>query len=268
MAYVIAQLSDIHIGGPAAGSGDRFSAAIVEINAMTLQPDLVLLTGDLTQDGTPDQWAEYQERLAELEAPAISMAGNHDHAIAELSGHRCVDAGPLWLVMMDSSASVFTEDDAAWLESQLSARPDSATVVAIHHPPFETGIWWMDCVGLAGAHLFEEVVRRHPQVIKVLSGHVHRPIQTQWDTCSLWVCPSTSVAVAADLDPAHDPAETAEPPSFSLHAYTGGSIVSHVVPVGASAARAPIVENAPDFITWVREQQRTSTATFHGSGVS
>jgi len=262
MVYVIAQLSDVHIGGPSAGSGDRFSTALGEINAMTRVPDLVLLTGDLTDHGSADEWNELLDRLAVLQAPWEAIAGNHDHAIAELAGHRAIDAGPLRLVLMNSSSEVFTDDDQTWLDTELFAHPDRPTIIAIHHPPFETGIWWMDCAGLTGRELFEDVVRRHPQVIKVLSGHVHRPIQTNWGSCSLWVSPATSVAIAVDLDARHDPAESAEAPSFSLHAYTGNGIVSHVVPVGTAATRSPIGPRAANFVAWVRTVQEARDSLF------
>ena len=192
MAYVIAQLSDVHVGGPHAGSGERFSEAIAEINAMRRQPDLVLLTGDNTHNSTDAEWDEFTQRLTALNAPWEAINGNHDRTISAAAGHRVLDAGPLRLVLVDSSHDEFTTDDATWLDTELAARPDDVTVIAIHHPPFETGIWWMDCVGLEGADLFEQVVRRHRQVIKVLSGHVHRTIQTNWNGCSLWVSPSTS----------------------------------------------------------------------------
>lgn len=107
-----------------------------------------------------------------------------------------------------------------------------------------------------------EIVRRHGQVLKVLSGHVHRLIQSNWDSCSLWVCPSTSVTVAGDIDPGHRPAETAEAPSFSLHAYAGNSIVSHVVPVGPAAVRNLIEVHAPDFVQWVGTVQADRTSLF------
>jgi len=233
---------------------------------MSRQPDLVLLTGDLTHNGSDAEWAEYKDRLGALAAPSESLAGNHDHNITELRGHRSRTAGPLHLVLVDSSEDKFTNDDAAWLDAELSAHADQITAIAIHHPPFETGIWWMDCVGLQGKEKFKEVVRRHPQVIKILSGHVHRPIQTSWGGCSLWVCPSTSVTVAGDLDPDHVPAETAEGPSFSLHGCTGSGanigIVSHVVPVGAAAARTAIEEAAPDFVKWVRGVQANRAGLF------
>ena len=262
MAYVIAQLSDTHVGGPNAGSGERLSLAVDEINAMARQPDLVLLTGDVTHNGTESEWAELLERLAALAAPYEIIAGNHDKAIEEIAGHREVEAGPLRLIMLDTSSNDFTTEDAAWLDDALAANTTQPTVIAIHQPPFETGIWWMDCVGLRHAERFEEVVRRHQQVVKVLSGHIHRLIQTQWGNCSLWVCPSTAVAVAPDLDPAHAPAETAEAPAFSLHAWTGSSFVSHLIPVGASAVRSPIEETAPEFVAWARTQNESRPTVF------
>lgn len=262
MVHVIAQLSDVHIGGPNAGSGDRLSAAIDEINAMGRQPDLVLLTGDNTHNGTDSEWAEFTDRLTKLRAPWEAISGNHDRSIATTAGHRSVATGPLRLVLLDTSDDEFSEEDESWLIGELSAHPAMPTVIAIHQPPFETGIWWMDCVGLKGADRFERTVREYPYVIKVLSGHVHRLIQTAWGSCSLWVCPSTSVTVAGDLDPHHEPAETAEPPAFSLHAYTGTTFVSHLVPVGPTARRSPIRDNAPDFIRWVQGVQDKRPSLF------
>jgi Icc protein len=266
MAYVIAQVSDIHIGGPLGGSGDRFSAAVDAINAMTLAPDLVLLTGDLTDHGSAAEWDELQRRLQALRAPWTAIRGNHDRGIADLAGHRAIDAGPLRLVLLDSSAEDFAADDAAWLEAELARNADRRTVVAIHHPPFETGIWWMDCLGMRGAELFEAVVRRHHHVEQVVCGHVHRPIHTQWGGCSVWVCPSTYVTIAADLDPAHEPAHSAEGPSFSLHAYTGAGVISHVVPVGAPARRSIIGSDEPEFVAGLRAQQRRRGSHFTADG--
>jgi 3',5'-cyclic-AMP phosphodiesterase len=263
MAYLIAQISDVHVGSSTLGSGQRFSKAIEEINAMTRQPNLVLLTGDLTHNGKPDEWKEFCERIAALNTPWEAIPGNHDRKITELAGNRAVDAGPLRLVLLDTSSDVFTTEDAAWLEDELSSHRETPTMIAIHQPPFETGIWWMDCVGLKGSELVEAVVRRHPQVIKVLSGHVHRLIQSNWGSCSLWVCPSTSVSIAADLDPDHDPAETSEAPTFSLHAYTGKNIVSHLIPVGSAGARTAIGKAAPEFIEWARRVQATRTSLFN-----
>ena len=262
MALLIAQLSDTHVGGPAEGSGARLSLAVDEVNAMTRQPDLVLITGDLTHAGAAGEWAEFQARVSELRAPWTCIRGNHDRQIMDFTGHRAMDLGPLRLVLVDSSAEEFTDEDARWLDVELTAHADRITMVAIHHPPFETGIWWMDCVGLSGRERFEDVVRRHPHVRLVVSGHVHRPIVTAWGSCVLWSSPSTAVAIAADLDPDHDPAETAEPPMISLHAHVGDGFVSHLVPVGASASRTSISKTAPEFVEWARGVQSTRPSRF------
>lgn len=262
MGVVIAQISDVHIGGPNVAAGERFSEAVEAINAMTRQPELVLVTGDLTQSGTPAQWAEFATRVAPLRAPWDGLRGNHDRPLDEFAGHRSLDLDELHVVLVDTSADEFTEADAAWLDAELRQHASRPTAIAIHHPPFETGIWWMDCVGLRGFELFEAVVRRHPQVRHVMSGHAHRPITTAWAGCLVTVCPSTSVSVAGDLDPGHDPAETAEPPMIALHAYLADTVVSHVVAVGPAAARSSISSTAPDFVSWARDVQTSRRSGF------
>jgi len=267
MVFVIAQLSDLHIGGHYPGSGDRFSEAVAEINAMSRQPDLVLMTGDLTEVGSETQWTEFQARANELSAPWRAIAGNHDRKIAELRGHRSMAVGPMRLILLDTSDDVFTEADGEWLQSDLAESTDHPTVIAMHHPPFETGIWWMDCVGLSGKDRFETIVREHPQVVQILAGHVHRPIHTAWGNCSLWVCPSTSLSVAVDFHQEHGPAVTAEGPAFSLHAYLESShqplqVMSHVVPVGTLARRSMIEDGSPEFVSWARTQQAHRTSQF------
>lgn len=265
MARVIAQISDVHIGGPNPGSGDRFSEAIAAINSMSRQPDLVLITGDLTHSGEPTEWAEFRERIAPLRARWDAVRGNHDRPIDAYAGHRTLDLDDLHVVLTDTSSDQFAEADAAWLDADLAAHAGRPTAIAIHHPPFETGIWWMDCVGLRGADRFEAVVRRHPHVRHVMSGHVHRPITTTWAGCLVTVCPSTSVAVAGDLDPDHDPSETNEPPMIALHAYLPESVVSHVVAVGPMSARSSITSTAPEFVAWAREQQVGRHSQFKAS---
>ncbi len=259
---MVVQISDVHIGGPNVGAGERFSAAIEAVNAMARQPDLVLITGDLTHRSDPAEWSEFGARLAVLRAPCEVLRGNHDRRIAAHVDNRAFDLGALRFVLLDTSGDEFSASDEVWLERELEAAAAIPTVIALHHPPFETGIWWMDCVGLQGAERFERVVRRHGSVRHVMSGHVHRPIITTWAGTLLTVCPSTSVAVAGDLDPAHDPAETVEPPMIALHTYLADTVVSHVVAVGPAAARTSISSTAPDFVAWAREVQSSRSSEF------
>lgn len=262
MTVVIAQISDVHLGGPNPGSGERFSEAIDAINSMSRQPDLVLVTGDVTHAGSREEWDEFIARITPLRAPWDALRGNHDRRIDAHAGHRSIDLDELHVVLLDTSTDEFTDDDAAWLDAHLDEHRAAPTAIAVHHPPFETGIFWMDCVGLRGIDRFEAVVRRHAQVRHVMSGHVHRPITTTWAGCLVTVCPSTSVAVAGDLDPRHDPAETDEPPMIALHAYLDSSVVSHTIAVGAAAHRTPISIAAPAFVDWARAERARRTSPF------
>src|ERR671936_3023879 len=73
---LIAQLSDVHVGGGRYRS-DLLRQAIAEVNAAA--PDLVVVAGDLTDDGYPDQYPVAKEELAGLECPhVVVVPGNHD----------------------------------------------------------------------------------------------------------------------------------------------------------------------------------------------
>ena len=252
MALCIAQLTDVHISNTRPECAANLAEAVATIVAMRRQPDLVLVTGDLTDLNIDSEYDDLCRLLAPLPMPWEAIRGNHDTRLQHLVGHRAVTLEPLCVLLMDSANERFTEGDADWLDRHL-ASCDRPTVIAIHHPPFETGVWWMDCIGLRGADLFEQVVRRNPHVAKVLSGHVHRPVQTSWGPTQLWVGPSTAVQNAPTLDRADLPAVSAEPPAFSVHLWNGSTFVSHVVPVGPSAATRPLSDLIADYAPFDRQ---------------
>src|SRR5687767_11372183 len=73
---LIAQLSDVHVGG-ARYRQELLRTAIAEINAAG--PDLVVIAGDLTDDGYPDQYPVAKEELSALAAAqVVRVPGNHD----------------------------------------------------------------------------------------------------------------------------------------------------------------------------------------------
>ena len=92
-------------------------------------------------------------------------------------------------------------DRLRWLDATLSAAPHAPTLVMMHHPPFDTGIWWMDRSDIRGADDFERVVRRHPQVRRVIAGHIHRSIQIARGETVVSVAPSTAHQVGLELTP-------------------------------------------------------------------
>src|SRR5262249_46595241 len=152
---------------------------------MTPRPDVVLATGDLTDHGAAEEYTLLDEILGALEVPLFLVPGNHDEVEAlravygtpDYARHGfdyVVDDFPVRLVALDSTVvgrhdGEIDGEQLEWLDSTLAGAPDRPTLIFQHHPPFETGIWWMDCIGLTGARELEAVVRRHSQVRLVVA---------------------------------------------------------------------------------------------------
>ena len=73
----------------------------------------------------------------------------------------------------------FCETRAAWLAARLDEAPERPTLIALHHPPIDTGIDWLterpDAPWIARLH---DVLVGRPNIVGMIAGHVHRPITT------------------------------------------------------------------------------------------
>lgn len=257
---LIAQITDIHIGfdkgDPDEHNMIRLRAVVDHLLAGPNQPDLLLLTGDLTEDGAPADYARLAQALAPCPFPVWPMAGNHDERAALLDAfpatprspdgfaHYVLDQGPMRIVVLDTlepgrHGGGFCQKRAAWLAARLDEAPDQPTLVALHHPPFPVGIAWMDTApGEPWAARLADVLKGHAQVKGLICGHVHRTILSHWEGLPVIVCPSVAPAVGLDLAPI-DPSLpdgrnliTDEPPGYGLHLWNGQSVVSHFAQAG------------------------------------
>jgi 3',5'-cyclic AMP phosphodiesterase CpdA len=249
-SFLLAQLSDPHIGGTWAGEGsvDGLAAAVESVRAIRPRPDAVLVTGDLADHATDEEYEQLRELLSPLGAPFYVLPGNHDDRRAlsrhfDLPGgdgepvHYSVDLGPLRLVVLDSTipgedAGALGSEGLDWLDNELTAAPDQVTLVAMHHPPLLTGIAVWDAMGLAPSdrHALGAVVERHPQVRRLVGGHFHRAITAELAGRTALTGPSTYAQFRLDFTP-DEIVLAAEPAGFVLHAVVEGELVSHFQPV-------------------------------------
>ena len=234
---LIAQISDTHILAsaselPAAQlRADCLRRCIADINQQ--HPDVVIFTGDTVQHGQSDEYARLCELLASLQAPLYLIPGNRDDKEALRAAfndktylpedgdflHYTIEDHPVRLVALDSTSSgerkgVFCPERQAWLDQVLSDQPNRPTLLFIHHPPFDVGDHYIDGYRRpeeAGA--LSDIVSRHPQVVGMLCGHVHWPIERQWAGTSARIMPS----VAVDLRKGIDESEAREQPIYMLH---------------------------------------------------
>ena len=255
---IVAQISDLHIrprGVLACGRVDtaaHLTRCVEQLNRLTPRPDLVMATGDLVDKGHPDEYRHLRELLAPLAMPVYLIAGNHDdrgamasefadHAYLRQGGkflHFTVEDYPVRLVALDTTIPGQTggqmcEERLAWLDARLAEAPARPTIIFMHHPPFSTGIAHMDELGLANSSAMGAVVARHPQVERVMCGHVHRPIQVRWHGTVAMTSPSTAHQVLLDMREEAPLAYVMEPPACLLHVWQeGAGLVTHTSYVG------------------------------------
>lgn len=253
---LIAQFSDLHVmpaGKLFRGGIDtaaRLRTAIADLGQQRRQPDAILLTGDLVDRGSAEEYAALKELLAPLTAPLLPIPGNHDArdtmraAFAELDLfrdpdflHFAVDLGPVRVIGLDSLEPGKVEgrlctDRLAWLDARLAEAPERPTLLALHHPPCPTGIPHMDAINLMDPGGLAAVIGRHPQVRRIVSGHVHRPIESRFAGVPCSVAPATAPQLMLDLRVDSKSNNRAEPPGYGFHLFQDGDFIGHTVTAG------------------------------------
>jgi Icc protein len=252
--FLLVQLSDPHIGAEW-GGGDSvalLAAAVASVRALEPSPDAVLISGDLADHAADAEYEQVRELLAPLDAPLYVLPGNHDdrHALRRHFGvpgadgqpvQYAADLGPLRLVVLDSKRAGEDRGELeaarlAWLDKTLAAVPGVPTLLALHHPPLVTGVPAFDRIGLpeADRQALGRVVAAHPQVRRIVGGHLHRTISAELAGRSVLAVPSTYVQALLEFG-VEEARLSAEPAGFAVHAVLDGELVSHIQPVGSAS---------------------------------
>ena len=263
---LIAQISDPHVrprGHLYEGlvdSNTLFAAALHHLESLSPQPDLVVLTGDVVDQGQASEYDVAREFLAGLRTPLFVLPGNHDdregfrrafadHAYLPSTGplHFAIDdAGPVRIIGLDVTVpgqhhGLMDTAAADWLEAILARASDRPTLLLMHQPPFTTGVPYLDAYLCRDGHRLASVIERYPMVQCIACGHVHRFMALRFAGTLLCTAPSTATAIALRFDPQAVPASYIDPPGLLLHRWTQETgIVTHLVPIGSFPGPLPI----------------------------
>lgn len=200
---VIAHISDLHVSASDFNE-EVFMEAVAEINH--LQPDMIILTGDLTEHGYYNEFQQATKYLELFEAPLFAVPGNHDsrnlgyQSFEELVGEKSwkLTFGEKYTVIgLDSSSPDENKGHIGtpqhlWLEHQLDecVINDYFSIVALHHhivPIPQTG---RERNVLSDAGDILKTLTTH-EVDIVLSGHKHVP--------NIWKLNETIIVNAGSL---------------------------------------------------------------------
>jgi 3',5'-cyclic AMP phosphodiesterase CpdA len=267
---LIAQLTDLHVR-PRGIAANR----VAETNMLTERalravacrrpaPDVVIISGDLTECGRPAEYAVLAEMLARiLPMPVYVIPGNHDrreNLVAGIPGvglqdgfvQYAVEGLPIRLVMLDTVVPGAGHGELCptrldFLDRTLAARPEVPTMIVMHHPPFQCGIAHMDKIALRQPQDFAEIVGRHKQVHRIVSGHHHRPVFAAVRQAIASISPSVAHQVEFSLDPTSPAAFVLEPGAYQLHSWNAADgFVTHTVMVETFPGPFPFLAE-PDY---------------------
>ncbi|MDI3335677.1 phosphodiesterase [Defluviimonas aestuarii] len=220
------QLSDLHVVSPGSlASGVLDTGAILRraIDQLANKLDAlgpldgVLVTGDVSDDGSHESYVVARAELDRLGLPLLVVPGNHDDRAAFHAGFSDLPAMPAsglidWLqevgdtfvigldtLVEGKGGGVLRRESLAFLSVALSEAGSRPTVVALHHPPLRTGIRFMDAIGLENASALWPILDEAGGSVTVVAGHVHGIYQRRIGRHLVATAPSICSAFALDI---------------------------------------------------------------------
>jgi 3',5'-cyclic AMP phosphodiesterase CpdA len=212
----IVQFTDTHVSAPGRlhfghDSAAFLASAIDAVNAMPERPAYALVTGDLVDFGTRAEYGVFRDVMSSLAIPYFVIPGNHDDrdalrdvlppdSFANERGPRIrftIEGDAVRTIALDSNrarpypGAALSQDDLAWLERTLAFGPERPTIVAVHQPPFASGLPYLDAFGFRGARALRAVLARYPSVGRLIAGHIHHIAQATWEHALATTAPST-----------------------------------------------------------------------------
>ena len=241
----------------------RLEACVAHINAHHADARLCVLSGDLTNEGTPGAYRALKAILDRLEVPYHLMAGNHDDRATLAAAfpdtpldqngfvQYALETPAGRLLMLDTvkpgdHGGRFCQLRAAWLGERLAEAGNDPVYVFMHHPPFPIGLPSMDRMALDDPAPFAAAVAGRANIRHIFFGHVHRPVSGSWRGIAFSALPSTVHQVALDLETVSPVPKTREPPAYGVILIEPERTLVHVSPflddariAGAQSPRPP-----------------------------
>ncbi|WP_333610006.1 metallophosphoesterase [Pantoea piersonii] len=242
---LIAQVSDIH-ASPENDHLQRFDRVLAWL--MYLRPDILVLSGDLTDGPWREGYIKIAARLKPQKYPSLVLPGNSDDlylmqtlwgkdksssAITTGALHFVYDLSGLRLIGLDSTVDKQDYGSVAehleWLDKQLKDAKGSPSLLFMHHHVFETGIPTLDKSMCRGLGQLEALIAcTSAKVLAISAGHVHRPLAGTFARIPAYicgsVCPANPVWFGAENIP-----PVSDSPALMIHRYASNNLTSHHV---------------------------------------
>jgi Icc protein len=206
------QLTDPHLGALSSetliglNTEESLLDVLTRVRDSGIRYDLIIATGDISNDGTPASYQRFLDRVGEYipNVPLAWLPGNHDNPknMAQFP-HQQVWTEDFsmgqWQFLLLNSRIPFEEGgelspgELARLERALTLRPERNTLVLLHHQPVPVGSAWIDQYVVKNASALFSLLDRFPNVKGMSWGHVHQAYESNRGALKLFASPSTCV---------------------------------------------------------------------------
>jgi 3',5'-cyclic-AMP phosphodiesterase len=270
---IVAQITDLHIKRRGhflhhmPHVAQPLRKALNPIEQWPQRPACIVATGDLTESGTLDEYRRLREILEPLATPVYLVPGNHDNRDAlrkafpdrahlfefEPAVQFTIEFSSLRILALDTSegwrrGGFQNRERLAWLTDRLGERPLTPTILAMHHPPFPTGVSKFDRQPFEGRDELAVIVSEFPQICRIVCGHIHQPLVRTW--CGTVGVTAPSTAPTLVLHP-RAPGLSWEPGGLLLHRYARDSgITTELVRTFTQSSRASIPTAASETLPY------------------
>ena len=237
----ILQITDPHIfaedDGCLLGLNTRhsLSAVIEDVKAHHMDSDLILATGDISQDHSKASYDHFAAVMETIGIPVAWIPGNHDtsdHMADSLQGEYFVSnkqilVGDWHIILLDSSVqnAVHGElgrEQLVFLQDCLTNSPAKYALPVLHHHPVDIGCKWMEPIGLHDGQALLSTLYGFPSVKALVWGHIHQDYDAMLNGIRMLATPSTAVQFKPGSD---DFAAGEESPGYrTLYLHPDGNL--------------------------------------------
>jgi Icc protein len=166
-------------------------------------PDFLVASGDISNDGTKKSYIAYQKGIERFEKPVFTILGNHDNrknfqAVfqTKLPSIKKIILSETWLIIAIDSTSInresgkITKQQIRSLRKLIEENKDKSLVLCLHHQPIKMG-FWIDQIGLENSGQFIASIANQPNIKAVIWGHVHHESESRLESIKMLSTPST-----------------------------------------------------------------------------
>lgn len=217
--YQVIQISDIHLHRShqkkllGVNTQASFSAVLDLIKKNKHQPDSIILSGDLSHDGSLESYQRIANQLLPFKSPVYAIPGNHDrvemmektYPTQPISSIKHFFLGIWQFILLDSHVPGHVEgflnkDQFDFLKNTLRQYSSNPAIIVLHHHPLSVSSIWLDKLGLKNANSFLKLLSRYKNVHSILFGHVHQEISHQDHAIHYYSAPSTCIQFKKNSD--------------------------------------------------------------------